>query len=176
MQRLAVQKYFLENLDTVACILGIVFGILIASLYLISKTIHLLMLGLALTCASLVYLVIKKRQGVLNAPIHKSRKIIYEIIFFLLFSTSLLVLFTNENRPFSYFFLIALCSGFLALSILHAKTQSEIIMQILKIFMVSFNLKYSLFISFAGSGVDYWGHLKINSLLAQQGFINILLD
>jgi hypothetical protein len=176
MQRLIGQKYFLENLDTVACISGMVFGILITSLYLISKTIHLLMLGLALTCASLVYLALKNRQNVPNASIHKSTKILYEIIFFLLFSTSLIVLFTNENRPFSYFILIALSSGFLALSILHIKTQFEIIIQILKIFMISFNLKYSLFISFAGSGVDYWGHLKLNSLLAQQGFINVLLD
>ena len=176
MQRRAVKKYFFENLDTLACILGIIFGILITSLYLISKTIHLLMLGLALTFASLVYLALKNRQNVPNASTHKSTKILYEIIFFLLFSTSLMVLFTNENRPFSYFILIALCSGFLALSILHINTQFEIIFQILKIFMISFNLKYSLFISFAGTGVDYWIHLKMNSILVQEGFIDVLLD
>ena len=174
MQRLVGQKSFLENLDTVACISGIVFGILITSLYLISKTIHLLMLGLALTFASLVYLVIKDRKKISNIPITSSIKIFFEIIFFFLFSMSLWVLHSNEGRPFLYFMLISLCAGFLALSILYIKTNVDTAIQIVKIFLVSFNLKYSNFLFFGGSGVDYWVHLRMNNALAFEGFVKIL--
>jgi len=174
MQRLTVQKYFLENLDTVGCISGIVFGILITSLYLISKTIYLLMLGLALTLASLVYILTKNRKKISNIPIKSSTKIIFEIIFFFLFSISLWVLYINDGRPPLYFVLIALCTGFLALSILSIKTKIDTVLQIVKIFMISFNLKYSLFISFVGTGIDYWVHLADNNNLVQYGFIELL--
>jgi hypothetical protein len=174
MQRVVFQKYFLENLDTVACISGIVFGILITSLYLVSKTIHLLMLGLALIFASLVYLLIKNRKEISGIPIKSSIKIIFEIIFFFLFSMSLWILYSDEGRPFLYFVLISLCTGFLALSIFNIKTKIDTSIQIVKIFLVSLNIKYSIFLFFGGAGVDYWTHLRMNSILAQEGFIDIL--
>jgi len=40
--------------------------------------------------------------------------------------------------------------------------------------MVSFNLKYSLFLGYYGVGVDYWSHLTDNSNLLQYGFIEVL--
>lgn len=176
MQRIAIQKYFLDNLDTVACISGIVSGILITSLYVVSKTIHLLMLGLALTFASLVYLIIKNRKELSCISIRSSIKKIFEILFFFLFSISLLVLFVNEGRPFLYFVFISLCSGFLALSILNIKSNFDTAVQIVKIFLVSFNIKYSIFLFYGGSGVDYWTHLKMNSILSQKGLIDMLID
>lgn len=174
MQKLAVQKYFFENLDTVASIFGIVFGIIITSLYLVSKTIHLLMLGLALTLASLVYFALKNREKISKVPITTSIKLTCEIIFFSLFSMSLLILHIDEGRPFLYFVIIALSAGFLALSILNIKSKIDTALQIVKIFMISFNLKYSLFLSFSGTGVDYWEHLIENKNLIQYGFIQIL--
>lgn len=174
MQRLAVQKYFFENLDTVACIFGIVFGILITSLYLISKTIYLFMLGLALTLASLVYFVLKNREKKSKFSIKTSIKLISEIIFFSLFSMSLLVLHIDEDRSFLYFVLISLSAGFLALSILNIKSKIDTALQIVKILMISFILKYSIFFSFKGNGVDYWAHLIDNINLTQYGFIETL--
>jgi len=174
MQRLAVQEYFFENLDTIAGIAGIVFGIAITSLYLISATIHLLMLGPALTLASLLYLVIKNREAVLSESVTKPAKILLEIIFFILFAASLLTLHTSEGRPLVYFVLIALSAGFLALSIVFLKSKGEAVIQIIKILMVSFNLKYSLFLGYYGVGSDYWRHLANNNLLSQYGFIEVL--
>src|SRR5512137_1366802 len=111
-------KYLSEDLDFIISIMGIFFGISIISLYLfISKTIHLLTLGFALTLASSIYLIIKNREVVPNDSIQKTIKNLFEIIFFLLFSLSLLVLLTHEDRPLLYFILIALCTGFTALSI-----------------------------------------------------------
>lgn len=174
MHRLAIQEHFFENLDTVVCIAGIVFGIVIASLYLISATIHLLMLGLALTLASLLYLVIKNQEIASNESIAKPTKILFEIIFFILFLVSLLTLHSNEGRSLLYFVLIALSAGFLALSIMFLKSKRNTVIQIIKILMISFNLKYSLFLCYYGIGSDYWIHLADNNNLAEYGFIDIL--
>ncbi len=174
MQRLAIQEYFFENLDTIAGIAGIVFGIAITSLYLISATIHLLMLGPALTLASSLYLAMKNQETVLSESIAKPAKILLEIIFFVLFSASLLTLHASEGRPLLYFVLIALSAGFLALSIAFLKGKGEAVIQIVKILMVSFNLKYSLFLGYYGVGSDYWVHLTDNNNLSQYGFIEIL--
>lgn len=174
MQRLAIQEYFFENLDTIAGIVGIVFGIAITSLYLISATIHLLMLGPALALASLLYLAIKNREAVLSESVAKPAKILLEIIFFILFSASLLTLHASEGRPLLYFVLIALSAGFLALSIVFLKGKGDAVIQIVKILMVSFNLKYSLFLGYYGVGSDYWRHLADNNLLSQYGFIEVL--
>ncbi|MDV4343099.1 hypothetical protein HL657_07950 [Methanoculleus sp. YWC-01] len=174
MQRPAIQEYFFENLDTIAGIAGIVFGIAITSLYLISATIHLLMLGPALTLASLLYLVIKNREAVLSESVTKPAKILLEIIFFILFAASLLTLHVSEGRPLLYFVLIALSAGFLALSIVFLKGKGDAVIQIVKILVISFNLKYSLFLGYYGVGSDYWRHLANNNLLSQYGFIEVL--
>jgi len=174
MQRLGIQEYFFENLDTIACIAGIVFGIAITSLYLISATIHLLMLGPALALASLLYLVIKNREAVLSDSIIKPVKILLEVIFFILFSASLLTLHANEGRPLVYFVLVALSAGFLGLSIVFLKGKGDAVIQAIKIMIVSFNLKYSLFLGYYGVGSDYWRHLAGNNNLSQYGFIEVL--
>ena len=176
MQKLGKKRYIIKNLDIVACIFGIIFGISIASLYLISKTIHLFMLGLALTLASLLYLILKNYKKDTNITISSSKKIILEIVFFSLFSISLLVLQTNENRPFLYFVLISLLAGLLALSILNINSKIDTGLQILKILILSFNIKYSLFLFYGGNGVDYWTHLQMNKVLSIDGFIKVLRD
>ena len=40
--------------------------------------------------------------------------------------------------------------------------------------IVSFNLKYSLFLGYYGVGSDYWRHLADNNLLSKYGFIEVL--
>lgn len=169
-------QYFLQNdIDIYLSIIGLFLGLSIISMYIfISKTIHLLMLGLALSLASLIYLLIKNRKKTSDTFVSKPMKRLFEVVFFILFAASLLILHANTDRPFFYFLIIALSSGFLALSILSVQTRIDISLQIIKIFLVSFNLKYSLFLSYWGVGVDYWGHLSDNYNLAQYGFIEVL--
>jgi len=124
MQRFSTREYFFENLDIIACIAGIILGIVITSLYLVSATIHLLMLGTALTFGSLLYLAIKNRETIPTKNVGKPAKYFLEIVFFLLFSASLLILHVNEQRPLLYFILIALSVGVLALSILFLKIRA----------------------------------------------------
>jgi len=169
-------QYLATNyIDIYLSIIGVFLGISIVCLYIfVSKTIHLLMLGFALSLASLIYLLIKNRKETSETFVSKSIQKIYEIVFFVLFTVSLLILHTNTDRPFSYFFMIALSSGILALSIISVNTKINIALQIFKIILISLNLKYSLFLSYWGSGVDYWGHLLDNLNLANNGYIEIL--
>ena len=163
------------KLDIVISVLGLILGILITSLYLISSTIHLLTLGTALSLASLTYLIIRNRKENLNSigtPIHL--KSIFEIAFFILFILSLLLLHSSENRPILYFLFLSICAALVAISILNIRTRWDSYLQIAKIFMISFNLRYSIFYQYKGSGVDYWAHLKMNNLLSQIGYIDIL--
>ncbi len=170
-----IQLSVMNDLDTYISIIGVFFGLLIISMYVfISKTIHLLMLGLALFLASLLYLAIKNRTITADTTITQLSKRLYEIAFFVIFSASLLVLHTNEGRPFLYFVLIALAAGFLSLAILGVRSRIDVGLQIMKILMVSFNLKYSIFLLNWGRGVDYWAHLAANAHFAEYGFIYIL--
>lgn len=174
MQRFAIRGYFFDNLDTITCVAGVILGIVITFLYLVSATIHLLMLGSALTLASLSYLTIKNCEAVPTGLIRNSAKSLLEIVFLILFSVSLLTLHANEGRPLLYFVLIALSTGVLALSILFLKNKNDVAIQIIKILMISFNLKYSMFLRYYGVGSDYWRHLADNANLAQYGFIEVM--
>jgi len=164
-----------DNLDTITSILGLMLGIVIASLYLTCSTIHLLTLGTALSLASLGYLIIRtKKESTSPYKDSKILKTLSEAAFFILFSLSLLLLHTSEGRPLFYFVLISLCAGLVAVSIQNVRTKWDSYLQIAKILMVSLNLRYSVFYQFEGSGVDYWGHLKWNDLLSQTGNIEVL--
>lgn len=165
-----------ERLDTVVGILGIIIGVCISSLYLISATVHLLTLGVALSIASFVYLIIKGKGE--NGGYEKDSqaiRMLYEIVFFIAFALSMLLLYVSKDRPPSYFLLIAICVSLIAVSILNTETKWGSYLQITKILAVSFNLKYSIFILYEGLGVDYWAHLHMNNLLSLTGSIDVLL-
>lgn len=165
----------LDKLDIIIAIAGVLLGLLITLLYLISPTIQLLTLGIALFFASLTYLLIQ-RVGIKSPGLSelKSIKNLYDIGFLIAFSLSLLVLHSSTHRPLLYFVLIALCAGLLALSIVSVDTKKGTIIQIFKIFLISFNLKLSIHYFYGGMGVDYWGHMNMNRLLSQIGDISVL--
>ncbi|HOX36237.1 MAG TPA: hypothetical protein PLO06_11120, partial [Methanoregulaceae archaeon] len=173
MPRPQILKHIPENADLFAGISGIIAGLFITSLYLVSPTIHLFMLGGSLALFSLAYLVVKKRPRGTESRMSMPGKIILEIVFFALYVASLLLVFTRDDRPLAYFVLIALCAGCTALSISKVTTKPETLLQILKIFLLSFNVK-SLPIFSVGSGIDYWTHLAMNDSLSAGGFISAL--
>lgn len=85
------------------------------------------------------------------------------------------ILHVSRMRPPSYFILLSICSGLLAISIFLSNTKTENILQIIKIYLISFTSKYSIYI-IAGvvPGVDPWTHAGMNRLLAQTGNIKVL--
>ncbi|MDV2481193.1 hypothetical protein F8E02_04045 [Methanoculleus sp. Wushi-C6] len=170
-------SWFTDNIDVIGSVAGILIGVAISLLYLISKTIYLPMLGLALFSASLIYLLLR-RANVKEYPISRSRglSVLYEILFFSGITACLALLHTSGCRPPTYFIIFGVCAGLLALSILCVKTKHGVLLQLFKIVILSLLSKYSVYWFSGGSGVDYWIHLSMNLLLAQDGNISVLIN
>jgi len=181
-QRSGISQYNIigRRLDIIVCILGLVGGLAVMSLYLVSPTIHLLTLGGALFFASLVYLVISRTKDAGSTEIifHNTKSVEYllEIIFIVLFSVSLLVFHASGSRTVWYFILISLCAGTLALLCAGVTSKRTSVVQVVNVILLSLNLKLTKYYFFGGSGVDYWVHLRMNEMLAQLGNTGVLFD
>ncbi|MDR7665077.1 hypothetical protein RG963_04580 [Methanosarcina sp. Z-7115] len=173
-----LSTYF-KKLDSLLAAIGVILGVLIALLYLVSPTIHLFSIGMALTLSCSLYLIIIYSQFPAYSLQHitKNGKKLLDITFLLLFSLSLIITHNLEYRPLVYFLLYSLCAGSIAVSIYFSNTKIDYFIQYLKIILLSFNIKYSIF-NLAGfiPGVDPWTHAKMNSLLSQTGNIGVLYD
>lgn len=169
-----------NRLDIFLSISGIVIGLILSSLYLISPTIYLFNIGIALLFACIVYLFLIHNNEYIQ-PIELDKKtisLIYEILFFVFFSISICILYlVGSYRHYLYFIAISLCVALLALSIFRVNTKKDEIFQILKIFIISLNLKYSIYFMYAGfSMADSWRHAKMNDLLSQIGRMDLLFN
>lgn len=168
------------RIDYIISIFGLVGGILIMSLYLISPTIFLFSLGLTLFSSSLVYLILYNKNYTNDVPfkfhICKSNKYLLEATFLILFTISIMTFHASENRTIFYFILISLCTGIVALLCVGVTKKVDVFLQIANIILISMNLKLTKFYFFGGSGVDYWSHLKMNDELSQFGNIEVLVD
>ena len=166
-----------NKIDSVLAVIGVVFGVLISLLYLVSPTIYLFSLGMALILSCSVYLLISyaKFSADKQHNISKNEKIFLDIIFLLLFSSSLIILHNFNYRPVSYFLIYSFCVGVVAVSIFFSTNKLDYLIQYSKIILLSFNIKYSIF-NLAGfiPGMDPWGHAKMNELLSQSGNIEVL--
>jgi voltage-gated potassium channel Kch len=171
------RNLFFGKIDLIVAIIGFISGFIVISLYLISATIYLLTFGFAIFLASLVYLLIRnKKENEYKYYIKKKEKFLYEIFFLIFFSTSLYILSISEGRPPIYFIIISVCAGLLAISIFYSETKSDSRIQILKIFMLSFNIKCSIYYFYDGiPGIDSVTHAKMNDILSQAGNINVLV-
>jgi len=166
-----------KKYDCLLAAVGVILGVFIASLYLISPTIHLFSIGISLTLSCSLYLIIVYLQFP-TYPLQyttKSWKKLFDVVFLLSFSLSLIVKHNLAYRPIIYFLLYSLCVGFIAVSIYFSNNKTDYIIQYLKIIILSFNIKYSIF-NLAGfiPGVDPWIHAKMNYLISQTGNIEVL--
>ena len=177
-----LRKYLDEieyRVDYIIGIFGLVGGIIIMSLYLISPTVFLFSLGLTLFSASLLYFIFYNKNYTTDVPfefrIYKSNKYLLEATFLILFTISIMTFHASENRTIFYFILISLCTGIVALLCIGVMKRVDVFLQIANIILISMNLKLTKFYFFGGSGVDYWGHLKMNNELSQFGNIEVLI-
>lgn len=168
-----------KKIDSSLAVIGVVFGILISLLYLVSPTIHLFSIGMALTLSCSLYLFIShaKLPAHEHHNISKNEKKFLDILFLLLFVLSLIILHNSDYRPLSYFLIYSFCVGIVAISIFFSTNKLDYLIQYSKIILLSFNIKYSIF-NLAGfvPGIDPWVHAKMNELLSQSGNIEVLFD
>ena len=165
-----------ENIVSIIAISGMLSGLIFSSLYFLSPTIHLLSIGLAFVLGCTIYLVLNKKpltEIQYKATIAEKR--FMDILYLVLFSVSLIIWNTSVDRSFCYFFLFSSCAGILALSIYLSDTKMDYFIQYGKIILLSFNIKYSIYM-LAGliPGVDPYTHAKMNNLLAISGTIDVL--
>jgi len=169
----------LNKVDRLLAALGVVFGILITSLYSVSPTIRIFSIGMALTLSCSLYLIINHAQFSVYPyqTISRKGKTILDIVFLLSFSLSLIILHNSDYRPLSYFLIYSLCVGSVAVSIFFSANKLDYLIQYSKIILLSFNIEYSIF-NLAGfvPGIDSWGHARMNDLLSQTGNIGVLFN
>jgi hypothetical protein len=173
-------KYYniaLDRLDLVVAVIGLLMGVIITSLYLISSTIYLLMLGLALFLSSLLYLFLQKHVYTYTHQIQRKIAVLSEILFFFLFSGSLILIHQSlDGRPALYFYLVGACAAFIGLSITCIGDQRRgSLLQVVKILLLSLNIKYSIYYYYGGFTMpDVWRHAVMSRAFAQTGDLSSL--
>jgi hypothetical protein len=171
-----LQEKILSDLDYYVSICGLIAGLVIASLYLKSNTVYLLTFGIALFLASGLYLLNRRNEAFAKKKIMglDIPNRYFDILFFILFSLCILSLYNGGGRTIEYFILFSVMCGVLACSIINSISKDNTPFHIIKILIVSFLANFSIYILSAGSGIDYWEHLRMNSFLSQSGDINVL--
>lgn len=166
----------LNNLDSLLAKIGILSGILIASLYIMSPTMHLFSIGITIIISCSTYLLLTHKNSFeFHENISREKSIVLNIAFLVLFSLSLIILHISNHRPLSYFSVYSFCVASVAISIYFSNQKKDYIIQYIKIILLSFNIKYSIF-NLAGGipGIDTWVHAAMNDLLSKTGNINCL--
>lgn len=167
------------RLDYISCIFLSVGGIVIISLYLKSPTIQLLSFGGGIFLGALAYIILIKFKCVETRMVcisdKKYMKCLLEAVFLIFFVLSLAIIHTSQSRSIFYFIVISICIGLVALLCYQAINKTDIVIQILNIYLLSLNIKLTKFYLYEGSGIDYWKHLKMNEILAQFGDIEVLI-
>lgn len=175
-----IHYFVLRKLDHIACILGLMAGLVVMGLYLLSPTIHLLTLGAAFFFASLLYIILNRIKYVDTSKFEscycRSTRFLLESIFLILLAISLLTFHASESRTPLFFTLISICTGITALLCITVTKDDNALIPIINILLLSLSIKLSKFYFYGGSGVDYWWHLRMNEILAQVGHISILFD
>ena len=164
-----------ENRDLVMAIAGIFLGLVIISLYYIIN-LRQQDIGFVILIASLIYLLLRNKfKKVTFTPLkigHRGR-LLLNIFFFTIFSITLLIWYTHLYfRPISYFILISLLTGIIAIEILYFKEGDPAWSILLKIFLLSANIRAGIFYIFPSlMGYDAYGHAKIAELITNIGFM-----
>jgi hypothetical protein len=153
-----------KRIDVIAAVLGACGGL--ASLYFYTlkpANAYLLMIGIVFTFTSIVYLLFREKlvhPAELNIQPDRHLNLVLQIIFVLLFTSSIYVLHTNIFRPPIYFILISLCASILAVGVLLYNPVKKYLLYILlfEICLVAFNLRAGIYLKYRGMiGVDPWG-------------------
>lgn len=157
-------KRAIERLDVMGGGIGSLAGAALAiGAYITGKS-GTLEIGVAVSAASIIYLLFRKKiAGSTKPSITGSRPltIILNIVFVSAFAASILIMQSSSYRPLSYFILTAVAIAAVAVEIISVngdnKGQTGLIL--LKILLVAFSLRYGLLYESPGFyGVDSWWH------------------
>lgn len=153
-----------NKIDVIAAVLGACGGLLVLYFYTLKPAnAYLLMIGIIFTFTSIAYLLFRKKlvyPAELNIQPDRHLNLVLNIIFVLLFTSSIYILHTNVFRPPIYFVLISLCASILAVEVLLYTPAKKYLLYLLlfEICIVAFNLRAGIYLNYRGMiGIDPWG-------------------
>ena len=164
-----------DRLDIIAAIAGIFLGTFIVYLYYITN-LRQQDIGFVILTTSLIYLVLRnkfKKTTFTPLKISHRGKLVLNIIFFIAFSITLWIWYTQLYcRPPSYFILISLLAGIIAIEILYFKEGAPVWSILLKILLLSANIRAGIYYNFPSiMGADAYWHAKMAQLITNTGFV-----
>jgi hypothetical protein len=168
-------KAIKDYLDIIIGIVGIFLGTFIISLYF-TTDLHQHDIGFVLLIASLIYLLLRnkfKKTTFTPLKINHRVRLLLNITFFIIFSITLLIWHMQLYcRPPSYFILISLLAGIIAIEILYFKEGDSVWLILSKILLLSANIRAGIFYNFSSiMGADAYWHAKIAQLITNTGFL-----
>lgn len=175
-----------SKLDLVAALSISVLGILIL---FVSWYVKLLQydLGLIFFISPLIYILFKNRF--FNESLdnfndkykypkkynNEDRTINYSlnILFICFYTFSIILLYLNlYHRPLTYFLIISFLSSLIAIEIIHLKAKASSVPILLKIIILSLNIRYGIFYEFDSLiGNDIFKHAKLINQVINSGFV-----
>ncbi|HAW57492.1 MAG TPA: hypothetical protein DCX03_00525, partial [Bacteroidales bacterium] len=162
------------HLDVIASLLGLIMGLAIFSIYYLFGS-EQRDIGLTIFLASLIYLFLRKRILVHNDVDISSEKTdkLLNIAFCLLYTATVIILHLNLYfRPTSYFVLVSLMAGIIAVEILFYNQSHGILQIFVKIFALSVNIRAGIWYNFPTfSGSDVYWHSSISDIITSSGYI-----
>lgn len=160
------------TIDVVVGISGCLAGVALAF-------VHLRGYGLSLIVICAFYLLFRRRilgPIVPSLPENKILSLILNVIFFFAFSVSLIAMHQSEHRPLIYFTLMSVSVVAVTAEILVTRDKpSQTWFLLLKILMISFNLRYGLLYDSPGFyGTDPWTHSMFIEEWLKSGHLSTL--
>lgn len=164
-----------SHLDVIASLLGLIMGLAIISLYYLFGS-EQRDIGLTIFFASLIYLLLRKRLLAcreVDIPSKKTTNLLLNIAFWSLYTVTIILLYLNLYfRPTSYFILISLMAGIVAIDILFYNQSRSILPIFAKIFALSINVRAGIWYNFPTfSGSDVYWHSSIIDIIATNGYL-----
>lgn len=165
-----------EKLDL---IIGIMIGLVGVIILFFSWYAKLLQydIGFVMLVASLIYIVFRRRftgeSKDISFDLKKQTALLLNIIFVVFFAASILLLWLNlYHRPPLYFLLISAMSAIIAIEILHFNRETKVSPILLKIILLSLNIRAGIFYEFNDLiGSDIFQHAKMIRQILSIGFV-----
>jgi hypothetical protein len=165
-----------EKLDLIS---GILIGLIGVVILFFSWYAKLLQydIGFVILVAPLIYIVFRRRftgeSKDISFDLKKQTTLLLNIIFVVFFAASILLLWLNlYHRPLLYFLLISAISAIIAIEILHFNKGTKVSPILLKIILLSLNIRAGIFYEFSSLiGNDIFKHVKIIQQILDIGFV-----
>lgn len=165
-----------SKLDLVVALVLSILGVLILFLSWYAKLLQY-DIGLILFFSPLIYILFKNRffkESFDNSKNTNNMMIqLLNLVFIAVYTLSIVLLYFNlYHRPLSYFILISLLSSFIVIEIVHLKVKASSVPILLKIIMLSLNIRYGIFYEFSSLiGNDLFKHAKLINQVMSSGFV-----